>query len=139
MLGFGPFCLDLGHIAWILAIWQNLGQNRPQRRRSLEDRAGGRTYGCTDRFPLSSTGLCPLRGRCPKGRKKEGVEGRKAVWKERKKAAWKERRKEERKEGRKKERREGRKGRNGETGGKEGMEKREEGSKEGKGEGRKWS
>ena len=29
MLGFGPFCSDLGHIAWIWAIWQNLGQNRP--------------------------------------------------------------------------------------------------------------
>ena len=55
MLGFGPFCLDLGHIAWIWAIWQNLGQNRPQRRRSPEDGAGGgdgrtdvRTYGRTD-------------------------------------------------------------------------------------------
>ena len=51
MLGFGPFCLDLGHIAWIWAIWQNLGQNRPQRRRSPEDGAGGmhgRTYGQTD-------------------------------------------------------------------------------------------
>ena len=41
MLGFGPFCLDLGHIAWIWAIWQNLGQNRPQRRQSPEDGAGG--------------------------------------------------------------------------------------------------
>ena len=48
MLGFGPFCYDLGHIAWIWAIWQNLGPNRPQRRRSPEDGAGGtyvRTYG----------------------------------------------------------------------------------------------
>ena len=27
MLGFGPFCLDLGHIAWIWAIWQNMGLN----------------------------------------------------------------------------------------------------------------
>ena len=41
MLGFEPFCLDLGHIAWIWAIWQNMGQNRPQRRRSPEDGAGG--------------------------------------------------------------------------------------------------
>ena len=41
MLGFGPFCLDLGHIAWIWAIWQNMGQNRPQRRQSPEDGAGG--------------------------------------------------------------------------------------------------
>ena len=41
MLGFGPFCLDLGHIAWIWAISQNLGQNGPQRRRSPEDGAGG--------------------------------------------------------------------------------------------------
>ena len=51
MLGFGPFCLDLGHIAWIWAIWQNMGQNRPQRRRSPEDGAGGtdgRTYVRTD-------------------------------------------------------------------------------------------
>ena len=50
MLEFGPFCLDLGHIAWIWAIWQNLGQNRPQRRRSPEDGAGGdgRTYGWMD-------------------------------------------------------------------------------------------
>ena len=23
LLGFGPVCLDLGHIAWIWAIWQN--------------------------------------------------------------------------------------------------------------------
>ena len=48
---FEPFCLDLGHIAWILAIWQNLGQNRPQRRQNPEDRAGGtyiRTDGWTD-------------------------------------------------------------------------------------------
>ena len=41
MLGFGPFFLDLGHIARIWAIWQNLGQNRPQRKRSPEDGAGG--------------------------------------------------------------------------------------------------
>ena len=48
MLGFGSFCLDLGHIAWIWAIWQNWGQNRPQRRRSPEDGAGGGTYVPTD-------------------------------------------------------------------------------------------
>ena len=53
ILGFGPFCFDLGHIAWIWAIEQNLGQNRPQRRRN-EDGARGidiRTdvmYGRTD-------------------------------------------------------------------------------------------
>ena len=41
MLGFGPFCLNLGHIGWIWAIWQNLSQNRPQRRQSPEDEAGG--------------------------------------------------------------------------------------------------
>ena len=44
ILGFEPFCLDLGHIPWIgaiWAIWQNLGQNRPQRRQSPEDGAGG--------------------------------------------------------------------------------------------------
>ena len=36
ILGFGPFCLDFGHIGGIWAIWQNLGQNRPQRRQSPE-------------------------------------------------------------------------------------------------------
>ena len=67
MLGFGPFCLDFGHIAWIWAIWHNLGQNRPQRRQSPEDGVEGdeRTDGRTDRFPLCSTGLRPLQGRCP--------------------------------------------------------------------------
>ena len=45
MLGFGPFFLHLGHIAWICAIWQNLGQNRPQRRQSSVDRVGGGTEG----------------------------------------------------------------------------------------------
>ena len=47
VLEFEPFCLDLGHIAWILAIWQNLGPNRSQRSQSPEDRAGG-TDGRTD-------------------------------------------------------------------------------------------
>ena len=36
ILEFGPFCLELGPIAWIRAIWQNLSQNRPQRRQSLQ-------------------------------------------------------------------------------------------------------
>ena len=36
----GHFHLDLGHIAWIGAIWQNLGQNRPQRRQNPKDGAG---------------------------------------------------------------------------------------------------
>ena len=82
ILGFGPFCLDLGHIAWIWAIWLKLGQNRPQRRQSPEDGAGEggrmdvqidiqteiRMYRWTDRFPLCSTGLLSLWlwGRCPK-------------------------------------------------------------------------
>ena len=85
MLGFGPFCLDLGHIAWIWAIWQNLGQNGPQRRRSPEGGAGeggrtngwmdgrtdgrtyGRTYGRTDSpcvlqdfVPFGAAALLPL-------------------------------------------------------------------------------
>ena len=54
LLGFGSLCLNLGHFAWIWAlflgfgpyswiwaIWQNLGQNRPQRRQSPEDGVGG--------------------------------------------------------------------------------------------------
>ena len=68
MLEFGPFCLDFGHIAWIWAIWQNLGQNRPQRRQSPEDGAGGtdvRTNIQTDRqiprvFHKASSPLGPL-------------------------------------------------------------------------------
>ena len=67
MLGFGPFCLDLGHIAWIWAIWQNLGQNRPQRRQSPEDGAGGmngwtdgRTDGQTDFISFRAAALLPL-------------------------------------------------------------------------------
>ena len=50
MLGFGTFCLDLGHIAWIWAIWQNLGQNRPKRTQSPEEDkwTDGRTDGRTD-------------------------------------------------------------------------------------------
>ena len=33
--------LELGHIAWIWAIMENLGQNAPQRRWSPEDEEGG--------------------------------------------------------------------------------------------------
>ena len=50
--GFGPFWLDLGHFAWILAIQLGFG---PQRRQSPEGGAEGgdgrtdvRTYGRTD-------------------------------------------------------------------------------------------
>ena len=45
---FGPFCLNLSHYARIWAILQNLGQNRPQRRRSPEDEARGGTDGHMD-------------------------------------------------------------------------------------------
>ena len=63
MLGFGPFCLDLDHIAWIWAILQNLGQNRPQMRQSPEDGAGGMDV-CMDvrtdgQFPPCSLGSLP--------------------------------------------------------------------------------
>ena len=64
MLGYGPFCLDLGRIAWIWAIWQNLGQNKPQRRQSpgalspgtrgTPERTYGRMYRHTDRQ------ICPV-------------------------------------------------------------------------------
>ena len=52
MLGFGPFCLDLGHIAWILAIWQN-------------GRTDGRTDGqiprvLQDFVPFGAAALLPL-------------------------------------------------------------------------------
>ena len=45
MLGFGPLfvCIDLSHIAWLWAIWQNLGQNRPKRRQRPEDGVRGQT------------------------------------------------------------------------------------------------
>ena len=63
LLGFGPFCLDLGHIAWIWAIWQNLGQNRPQRRQRPEDGSG---KGMNERkSPVLYRTLCPL-GPLPK-------------------------------------------------------------------------
>ena len=70
MLGFEPFCLDLGHIAWIWAIRQNLGQNRPQRRQSPEDEVGGmdgQMYGGTDGqiLPVFCRTLSPL-GPLPK-------------------------------------------------------------------------
>ena len=76
MLGFGQFCLDLVHIAWIWAIWRNLGQYRPQRRQSPEEGAGGdeqmgqmdgRTDGWTDSpyvlqdfVPFGAAALVPL-------------------------------------------------------------------------------
>ena len=59
MLGFGPFCLDMGHIAWIWAIWYDLGQNRPLRRQSPEGEAGGRMDGRTD-FPCVLQDLVPF-------------------------------------------------------------------------------
>ena len=55
MLGFQPFWLDLGHIAWIWAIWQNMGQNRPQRRQSPEDGAGGTDGWTNGKNPPCST------------------------------------------------------------------------------------
>ena len=69
----------------------DLGSERPDLRL-----LGGPTDGRTPQ-KIALCGIIghqPLRGRCPKGRKKEGMEGRKAARKERKK--------EERKEGRKK-------------------------------------
>ena len=80
MLGFGSFCLNLGHIAWIWAIWQNMGQNRPQRRQSPEDGPGGtdgRTYIRTDgRTDRRTDSPCVLQDFVPFGaaaqkRKKE--------------------------------------------------------------------
>ena len=38
------------HTARIWTIWQNLGKNRPQKRQSPEDGAGGWTDGWTDRW-----------------------------------------------------------------------------------------
>ena len=63
LLEFRTFWLDLGHIAWIWAIWQNLGQNRPQRRRSPEDGAGGGIWmdRWTDRFPCVLQDLVPFK------------------------------------------------------------------------------
>ena len=65
LLRFGQFCLNLGRIAWIWAIWLILGQIRPQRRQSPEDGAGGdgQTDLQTDRFPVfyrTSFSLGPL-------------------------------------------------------------------------------
>ena len=58
-LGFRLFWLDLGHTVWIWA---------PKEIKPWG--MGGRMYRCTygqmDRFPLYSTGLRPLWGRCPK-------------------------------------------------------------------------
>ena len=77
MLGFGTFCLDFGHIAWIWAIWQNFGQNRPQRNQSPEDGVGGmevRMDGQMDKqippvFYRTSipSGLLPNKRKKPKG------------------------------------------------------------------------
>ena len=51
MLRFGPFCLDLGHIAWILAVWQN-----------------GRMYGRTD-SPCVLKDFIPFGAAAQKGKK----------------------------------------------------------------------
>ena len=64
---FGPFCLDLG-------LSLDLGPKGDEALRvgqggGTDGRTYGRTDGRTDRFPLCSTGLRPLRGRCPKSGK----------------------------------------------------------------------
>ena len=41
LLGFQPFCWNFSRIAWILAIWSDLGHSGPQRRYSPVDRVGG--------------------------------------------------------------------------------------------------
>ena len=69
--GLRPFCLDLAHFGWIWAILLGFGPYSldlgPKGDEALRmGQGGGRTYGRTDRFPLYSTGLRPLRGRCPK-------------------------------------------------------------------------
>ena len=77
---FWPFCLDLGHCVfiWPILFWfwlhcLDLGYLADLGKRGPKEKpwgwAGGGwgkcTDGRTDRFPLYSTGLCPLRGRCP--------------------------------------------------------------------------
>ena len=75
LLGFGPFCLDLAHFGWIKAILLGFGPYSldfdPKGDKALRvgQGGGGHTYVRTDRFPLCSTGLCPLWGRCPKSEK----------------------------------------------------------------------
>ena len=66
---FGPFCREIAHFAWIWAIllgfWPFCLDLGPKGDEPLRMGLGG-TYVRTDRFPLCSTGLRPLRGRCPK-------------------------------------------------------------------------
>ena len=56
------FCLDLGDIAWIWALRQNLGQNWPQRRQSPGDGAGEMDVGTDGRrdSPCVRQDLVPL-------------------------------------------------------------------------------
>ena len=75
MLGFEPFCLDLGHIAWIWAIWQNLGQNRPQRSRSPKDRVGGTDVQTDGQIPPVFYRTSSPSGPLPKKKKKEDQNG----------------------------------------------------------------
>ena len=60
MVDLRAFCLNLDLIAWIRTIWQNLGQNRPQRRQRPKDGAGGGggRYVRTD-FPCVLQDLLP--------------------------------------------------------------------------------
>ena len=58
LLGFGPYSLDLGPKG-----------DKAEGGVGVDGRTDVRTYGRTDRFPLCSTGLRPLRGRCPKNRR----------------------------------------------------------------------
>ena len=73
LLGFGLFGLDLAHFSWIKAILLGFGPYSldlgPKGDEALRvGQGGGRTDVRTDRFPLCSTGLRPLQGRCPKTR-----------------------------------------------------------------------
>ena len=89
LLGSEPLCLDLGHFAQIWAIllgfglfgriWGRIGPKRDEDLRMgrgrgdewTNGRTDGRMDARTDRFPLCSTGLRPLRGRCPKSGKRK--------------------------------------------------------------------
>ena len=68
----GSFCLDLGHIAWIWAIWQNLGQNRPKGDKALrigQGGMGGHTDGCMYRrtdSPCVQQDFAPFRATAQK-------------------------------------------------------------------------
>ena len=78
--------MDLGHFAWILAIflgfelfgriWLRIGPKEDEALRMVVGGKDGLMDGRMDRFPLRSTGLCPLWGRCPKRRyrKREEVD-----------------------------------------------------------------